>query len=163
VDPLSPSERTNAEKLLAVAWEFLACRRGTLWQVDEELWIEVFSDQGYASDRRWHPGLCLALQGQPAAVLPAAIMTLGTSGKHGPLVVCGVTKDLGAGHPTSFGELLAPISGREFVTRPEHEEAKPAKGRRFSRARVVVNWDKRFLSVAEAEHLDAAFPDWLWE
>ena len=161
--PLTAPERTSKNKLLCVAWEFLACQRGTLWQVEESLWAELFEEQNYTSDRKWHPGLCLAIPSAPQGILPNAIMTLGTSGRSGPLVIEGVTEEVDANYPTSFGALIAPVAGREFVCQEPSEDAGDKPGGLFRRARIKVNWHKRRLGAEEEKRMNEIFPSWLWQ
>jgi len=158
MDSLSDDQRRDELSRLEVAWAFADCTQGTLWRVREDLWKECLQD--YDSDRRWHPGLCLGTN-PVEDQLPIAIMSHGSSGTSGPLVLRGLTEERGQDYPSSFGSLMAPIAGIEFVTTAPDADPEDLSGPWWKKRRVSVNWHKRRLTEHEQEKFERMLPDWM--
>lgn len=161
--PLSAEEREDPNHLFNLAWDFMNCHRASLWKVREDLWEEALNSQNYESERTWHPGLCLGIQQETEDSMPIVTMTLGTTGRAGPLVLRGVTDLKGTDYPTSFGALIGPVPGSEFVREAVGADRNEVRGWWGSRRRVSVNWHKRYLTPQEEARLEEVLPKWLWE
>jgi len=102
---------------------------GTLWWVDEPLWIELLGPlYDRHSTREGHPGL--SLRREPTTDLYSQVsMFHGTTGRHGPLVVSGITTENGQPHQTSFGRLLAPVPAVEWTSKNGTRRVSRSKGK----------------------------------
>lgn len=101
-----------------VALNFLAdYSLGTLWNIKETLWKErIHDDEGYDSNRVWHPGLSIR-RTRLTASYEMVPMLHGTSrgSKRTCVVVKGVTESEGNDKKTFFGRIFAPIQITDFL------------------------------------------------
>ncbi len=79
---------------------------GSLWWCREDFVMQQYSGW-HENDRAAHPVVSLRRTPfkNPAEVVP---MLVGTSGAAGPVIVKGLTLDLGEEHLTSFGTIIEP-------------------------------------------------------
>lgn len=82
-------------------------------------------------------------------------MLHGTTGTHGPVVVQGLTEDLGPNHQTSFGHLVSParIGLENILFRDPEADPEQTSGQWFRRKRVASNLHKPRLNESETADL----------
>ncbi len=145
-----------------MAWQLFLPELGTLWRVREDVWIENANCQyDVRSTRKWHPGLSFGLSPEQLQCGMAVPMAHGTSGRHGPIVVRGITARQGPDYATSFGSVIAPIDLLDFGSAPEKRDKNLLTGEWWEFSRVSVNWDKRKLTALEQAALEKNLPPWL--
>lgn len=145
----------RVERMLAVCVDVSF---GTVWRVREDLWRDSFRQSGQRYDergtRRWHPGL--SMRNQPPVSLHEFVpMLFGTTGDRGPVVVRGLSRELGPTHPAEFGRILrpAPFALREFVSPAVDAPRNQLFGHWFDRMRIERNSYKPKLDGTELASL----------
>ena len=131
---------------------------GSVWRIGEGIWKEKFRQQGQRYDwnnkRQWHPGV--SVRTEAATSLHEYIPMLhGSSGDHGPVVVRGLSKELAADHPTSFGTIVRPakISVKDITLPSRIRSKEQLQGRLIDRSIISANMHKMRLDEAELESL----------
>ena len=133
---------------------------GTVWRVREDLWRETFRTVRQRYDehgtRGWHPSVSLR-EFPPTSLNEFIPMLHGTTGTAGPVVVRGLTPELGTAHPTSFGQIVrpAPIALREMTSPAPDASPDGLTGYWSDHKRVASNSHKPKLDSEELDCLRA--------
>lgn len=151
------AEQIQNKRLSAMLATCLDTSIGTLWRVREDIWVNQLRNAiRYRAQRKWHPGLSLRRR-SAASVYEYIPMLHGSSGRRGPVVVKGITREKGPDYDCSFGRIVRPaaILGRELVDAADEPPFEIAPHSRLRYRRVVQNCDKPRISDHELQSLKA--------